>query len=128
MIFKNNQIDGELRAQNDVYTVRDNLSMDKLILSQTILHAGKETRGHHHAGQEEVYFFIFGSGIMILGQQSGTKILGQQEIPVVAGDIVVIPDGVFHRVINTGETDLVFNTVYNRLEQSTTVYAKGAYE
>jgi len=115
MHFINNEIDGELRAQNEVYTVRDNLSMDKLILSQTILHKGKETRGHHHAGQEEVYFFIFGRGRMILADE---------ELYVTAGDVVIIPDGQFHRVINDGESDLVFNTVYNRLEQPTTVYAR----
>lgn len=115
MQFKNNQIEGELRAANDVYTVRDNMSMNKLILSQTILHIGKETRGHYHEGQEEVYFFIFGKGRMILADR---------EFDVVAGDVVVIPDGKFHRVINDGETDLVFNTVYNRLQESTTVYAK----
>jgi len=115
MQFFNNEIDGELRAANAVYTVRDNMSMNKLILSQTILHVGKETRGHYHEGQEEVYFFIFGKGRMILADE---------EFYVTAGDVVIIPDGQFHRVINDGETDLVFNTVYNRLEQSTTVYAK----
>jgi mannose-6-phosphate isomerase-like protein (cupin superfamily) len=39
--------------------------------------------------------------------------VGQEEFVVNAGDIVLIPDGAFHRVINDGEMHLLFNCVFD---------------
>jgi len=102
--LKNNQVEGEIIKDNETYLLRDNKTLKNLILSQTVLHKGQSTRGHSHAGQEEVYYFVHGKADMQVGETIYT---------VRAGDIVLIPDGDFHRVINTGETDCIFNCVFD---------------
>ena len=113
--YENYNILGDFYKKTEPYEVIDNLKLDKLVLSQIVLHSGQETRGHAHDGVEEVYFFQFGQGKMKVGIEI---------VDVQAGSIVLVPDGHLHRVYNTGSTDLVFHTVYNRLEESNTVYAK----
>ena len=113
--YENYNILGDSHRETEVYSVIDNLKLDKLVLSQIVLHSGQETRGHFHDGVEEVYFFQFGQGRIKIGIET---------VDVQAGSIVLVPDGHLHRVYNTGATDLVFHTVYNRLEESNTVYAK----
>lgn len=102
--YENNEVGGDIIKATDVYTLRDNKTLNNLVLSQTILHVGKNTNGHYHNGQEEVYFFVHGRGKMIVGDT---------EMIVKAGDIVLIPDGLFHKVFNTGESDLIFNCVFD---------------
>lgn len=105
--FKN--IGGEVVKQDDRYTVTDNKELSNLILSKTVLHYGKSTTGHSHAGQEEVYMFIEGFGKMQVADE---------QFLVCAGDIVLIPDGHFHRVFNDTKenetnSDLVFICVFD---------------
>ena len=66
--------------------------------------AYKETSGHSHDGQEEVYFFVEGNGIMELDKTRFT---------VRAGDVVPIKDGVFHKVYNDNNEDLYFVCVFD---------------
>jgi mannose-6-phosphate isomerase-like protein (cupin superfamily) len=87
-----NDIGGIIVKQDHRYIVKDNTTLQNLVVSSTELYPEKETSGHSHDGQEEVYYFIEGKGSMILGQKS---------FSVNAGDIVLIPDGAFHKVINT---------------------------
>jgi len=87
-----NDIGGIIVKQDHRYIVKDNMSLQNLVVSSTELYPEKETSGHFHKGQEEVYYFIEGKGSMILGQKS---------FSVKAGDVVLIPDGAFHKVINT---------------------------
>ena len=82
-------IAGKVAKQDDRYTVTDNTDLDNLVLSSTLLKANCSTNGHSHAGQEEIYFFVDGSGKMELDEET---------VHFVAGDIVQIPDGVFHKV------------------------------
>ena len=100
-------IGGSVVKDNETYVLRDNTELKNLVLSQTILHPGKQTRGHRHAGQEEVYFFTIGRGMMIVGDEDSTP------FAVEFGDVVLIPDGAFHRVINDSKLDLVFNCVFD---------------
>lgn len=102
--YKTTNIGGSVVKATAVYTLRDNTELKNLVLSQTILHVNQQTNGHHHTGQEEVYFFMYGQGRMIVGEE---------EFEVEGGDIVLIPDGLFHKVFNTGESDLVFNCVFD---------------
>ena len=104
-----NQFDigGEVIKDNETYRLTDNKSLKNLVLSQTVLHRDQQTRGHRHPGQEEVYFFIRGNGKMIVGEET------DQPFPVSAGYVILIEDGVFHRVINDGDTDLIFNCVFD---------------
>jgi oxalate decarboxylase/phosphoglucose isomerase-like protein (cupin superfamily) len=103
MKLNSTNINGKVIKCNGIYTVIDNTLLKHLVLSQTVLHVAKETTGHYHEGQEEVYFFMYGSGRMIVGDK---------EFDVAGGDIVLIPDGLFHKVFNTGVSDLIFNCVF----------------
>lgn len=97
-------IGGVVVKEDDRYVVRDNTELKNLIVSSTLLHPGKSTSGHSHAGQEEVYQFIYGHGEMELDGE---------RFPVTRGDIVLIKDGVFHRVHNTAAEDLYFVCVFD---------------
>lgn len=103
MKLNSTNINGTTIKANGVYTVIDNTYLKHLVLSQTVLHVAQETTGHYHEGQEEIYFFMYGSGRMIVGDN---------KFEVAGGDIVLIPDGLFHKVFNTGVSDLVFNCVF----------------
>ncbi len=96
---------GKVVKQNDVYTVIDVSELGHLNVSLTILHPGKETSGHTHEGAEEVYNFAEGEGKMKLDEN---------EFPVKKGDIVIIKGGVFHKVFNTGKSDLKFVCVFEK--------------
>lgn len=100
-------VGGQVVKDNSTYLLKDNRDLKRLVLSSTQLYPGQHTRGHRHAGQEEVYLFVQGRGQMIVGDEQ------DQPFPVAAGDIVLIPDGAFHRVINDSDQDLIFNCVFD---------------
>ena len=108
-MIKLNEFDigGEVIKDNETYLLKDNKTLNNLVLSSTKLHRDQSTRGHRHAGQEEVYFFVQGTGKMIVGEEDSEPFM------VSAGTIVLIPDGAFHRVINDGEMHLIFNCVFD---------------
>ena len=97
MKIKLDETDSKVIKSNETYDVIDNTNLNNLVVSKTILHPGKETGGHNHSGQEEVYIFQEGSGKMIVG--SSTHIVKRN-------DIVLIPDGDFHKVFNIGKYEL----------------------
>lgn len=101
----NNDLDGTIVKSNETYVVVDNTVLDRLVVSKTTLYPGKETSGHSHDGQEEVYQFICGSGTMEVGLS---------RFPVCSGDVVLIPSGDFHKVWNSSTADdLVFICVFD---------------
>jgi oxalate decarboxylase/phosphoglucose isomerase-like protein (cupin superfamily) len=102
--YQEHDIGGEVVKDNETYLLKDNRTLKNLVLSSTKLYRGQATRGHSHPGQEEVYFFVSGSGVMIIDEE---------KFRVVAGDVMLIPDGAFHRVINDGEQHLIFNCVFD---------------
>ena len=63
-------IGGYVAKEDDRYVVKDNPFGNTLILSSTFLQAGKETSGHKHQGQEEVYYFVDGEGEMTIDDNS----------------------------------------------------------
>ena len=95
-------IEGEVVKEDDRYTVRDNTSLENLVVSSTRLNPNKSTSGHKHDGQEEVYMFMEGSGTMWLDEN---------EFPVEDGDVVLIADGVFHKV-EAGDGGMYFVCVF----------------
>lgn len=107
MKLKVYDIGGEIVKDNETYLLRDNKSLKNLVLSSTLLYRNQSTRGHRHPGQEEIYFFVQGSGKMIVGDENS------EPFNVYTGDIVFIPNGAFHRVINDGEMNLLFNCVFD---------------
>ena len=104
MKYKIYDIGGEVVKDNETYVLKDNKALNNLVLSSTELKPNQSTRGHAHAGQEEVYYFVSGTGAMELDQTS---------IPVQGGDVVLIPDGAFHRVHNPNNTPLYFVCVFD---------------
>ena len=104
LLFNEHDIGGEVIKDNDTYVVKDNKTLTNIVLSSTYLYNGKMTTGHSHPGQEEVYIFVMGSGIMIVDDD---------KFRVGPGSIVLIPDGAFHKVINDGDTDLIFNCIFD---------------
>tara|TARA_R100001015_G_C4452487_1_gene42164 strand:+ start:63 stop:398 length:336 start_codon:yes stop_codon:yes gene_type:complete len=106
MRIKLNKKDSTIIKQNETYTVIDNTELlNNLVVSKTILHPTKETTGHSHKGQEEVYHFVSGEGQIRIDETVWF---------VGPGDTVLIPDGAFHQVKNDSETeDLVFVCVFD---------------
>ena len=105
--YNTHDIGGEVVKDNETYILKDNKTLKNLVLSSTLLRVGQQTQGHRHPGQEEVYIFVQGHGQMIVGDETDESFF------VHAGDIVLIPDGAFHRVINDGEQNLLFNCVFD---------------
>ena len=67
-------------------------------LAEATVPPGGETIEHLHRRSEEIYDFTAGAGRMRLGED---------EADVRAGDTVVIPAGVRHKLWNTGREPLV---------------------
>ena len=98
-------IGGEVVKDNETYILKDNKTLKNLVLSSTDLKPGQSTRGHSHPGQEEVYYFVSGVGEMELDNN---------KFSVQGGDVVLIPDGAFHRVHNgSGNNTLYFVCVFD---------------
>ena len=104
MKYKIEEIGGVVVKQDERYKVKDNHTLKNLIVSSTLLNPGKSTSGHKHPGQEEVYYFVEGFGEMEIDDEKFT---------VAKGDVVLIPDGVFHRVHNTNLHPLYFVCVFD---------------
>lgn len=96
-------IGGKIVKQDERYIVQDNSELNNLVISSTTLRPNCSTNGHCHAGQEEVYIFIKGHGIMYLDSMP---------MQVKAGDTVPIHDGVHHRV-EAGDTGCYFICVFD---------------
>ena len=104
MRFSINDIGGEVAKQDERYVVKDNTTLKNLVVSSTRLQPRKSTSGHKHEGQEEVYYFIEGTGKMELDDDT---------IKVQPGDVVLIEDGVFHRVHAGMYEELYFVCVFD---------------
>jgi mannose-6-phosphate isomerase-like protein (cupin superfamily) len=74
------------------------LPTEQQSLAEATVPAGAETEEHFHRTTEELYFFTGGVGRMRLGED---------EREVRAGDCVVIPPQIPHKLWNTGENPLV---------------------
>ena len=107
MRYKIDDIGGDIVKEDDRYVVKDNKFLNNLILSSTLLNPGKQTSGHRHAGQEEVYLFVAGDGLMIVDGDE------YKQFKVESGDVVLIPDGAFHQVINNTDEPLYFVCVFD---------------
>jgi|TARA_B110000977_G_C10697845_1_gene346138 mannose-6-phosphate isomerase-like protein (cupin superfamily) len=99
-----NDIGGIIAKEDERYIVKDNTTLKNLVVSSTRLKSRKATSGHSHPGQEEIYYFIEGTGKMELDDVT---------IKVQPGDVVLIEDGVFHRVHAGMHEELYFVCVFN---------------
>ena len=71
-------------------------------LAEASVPRGAETDEHYHVEAEELYYFVAGAGRMRLGED---------EQDVAAGDCVVIPPGVRHKLWNPGGEPLAVGQV-----------------
>jgi mannose-6-phosphate isomerase-like protein (cupin superfamily) len=92
-------VGGEIVKDNETYVLKDNKTLNNLVLSSTDLKAGQSTRGHSHPGQEEVYYFVLGIGEIEIDDK---------RFNVLEGDVVLIPDGAFHRVHNKSKSNNLY--------------------
>ena len=97
-------IGGKIVKEDERYIVKDNSTLKNLIVSSTDLKPGKSTSGHNHPGQEEVYKFVKGKGLMKIDEDV---------FPVSEGDVILIEDGQFHQVINDSTENLYFVCVFD---------------
>lgn len=88
------------REQREAFITADGSSIRELAgipsgnaanqsLAEAVVPPGEQTVAHVHRLSEEIYLFTQGSGRMRLGDEEG---------PVQAGDCVVIPPGVAHKL------------------------------
>ena len=68
-------------------------------LAEATVQPGEATLLHRHRNAEEIYHFLAGRGLMILGDEC---------FDVGVGDTVLIPPGTPHRVANSGAEPLRF--------------------
>lgn len=67
-------------------------------LAEATVGAGRSTLTHYHRESEEVYLVTSGSGRLLLGEE---------ELPLEAGDCVVIPPGTVHKLWADPDAPLV---------------------
>jgi mannose-6-phosphate isomerase-like protein (cupin superfamily) len=85
----------------DRYLVED-ICISDITISKTTLYPDKCTKGHSHS-HTELYYFISGVGQIVIGENT---------IDVGSETNLTIPEDSFHKVYNTGDTDLVFVAVW----------------
>ena len=108
MKVNTNEIGGEITKDNETYILEDNNLLEHMTLSKTTLKPNQSTRGHSHDDLEEVYFFTKGDGRMVLGEK---------EFDVKADDVILIPQGKFHRVINDKDESMEFVCVFEKYDR-----------
>lgn len=104
------KLEGTVMKDEARYVVEDSTYLEDLVVSKTTLHPTQSTKGHWHAKIEEVYMCISGFG----------RIEVEKEIEIIkAGDIVLIKEGLFHRVHNDSQAeDLVFISVFQTYDRA----------
>ena len=73
-----------------------------LLVAWTVLSPHSQQRGHAHVGSEQAYVFIRGNGRMQVEEE--VQYVGQ-------GEMVYVPPGKRHFIVNTGDENLVFIAV-----------------
>ncbi len=91
----------EKEVLRDTYYLIDEKAGPSLRITcgHTTVYPTGSTTGHTHDDMEEIYYFISGEGVMVVGDD---------EFPVHAGDCLYVPPGEFHTTIQKGILPLVF--------------------
>lgn len=89
--------------ENERYTLKTAFDGKELEFSRTELKPHQETRGHFHPN-EEIYIF----------EDACTVILGTMEMDVLAGQTILIPSDLYHKVINKTSSVVSFNCIYTK--------------
>jgi mannose-6-phosphate isomerase-like protein (cupin superfamily) len=71
---------------------------------------GNQLPPHAHPDGEEFYYFLEGTGSILVGDQW---------LDVTGGDFVTVPEGAMHSVKNADDHDLMFLTIRTVKQEST---------
>jgi mannose-6-phosphate isomerase-like protein (cupin superfamily) len=87
----------------DTSTIREILSPRNSVtrrqsLAEAVLRHGVSTLAHSHPNTEEIYYLLYGEGLMAIEEERRS---------VLPGDGIIIPPGTRHQILNTGSEDLV---------------------
>lgn len=89
-----------------VYTVRTHFEKEfdssMSYIREIVLKAGSSVGVHKHDGDEEIYYFVSGKGVMTVDDQ---------EREVEPGDVVLTKTGSSHGLRNSAEEDMIFFVV-----------------
>lgn len=105
----------ENQVNYDLYDMVPEITGFKdLILNMNVIQPGKVgsehkmTTGHSHPDQDEYYFFVKGRGKAVL--KFGKK---QYVFNVKQHDLLTVPRGYWHRLINIGKSEFVFIDIFS---------------
>jgi len=79
---------------------------------------GLTSTTHKHDTEEHAFYILSGSGIIAVGEE---------RIPVGAGDAVFVPPGAMHQVSSEGTEPLRYLVIYAPPGPNVTLREKGAY-
>lgn len=88
--------------QKRLITVDEHHTGDITTMNYAWLDPGSQLESHTHPDGEEFYFFLEGTGQILVGTEW---------LPVKPGDFVTIPAAFTHSLKNTGGINLVFLTI-----------------
>ncbi len=89
------------RTRRDVFVMvqPEQSASGRIMSGYSVIYPGCSTRGHAHADREEVYYFVRGSGVMVVDDV---------ETPVAAGDTLYLKPGPFHATRNPTDLPLEY--------------------
>ena len=87
----------EAFVTKDGSTIRELHHSDAQSLAEATLEPDQATQRHHHRATEEIYVVVKGSGVLEVDGEERT---------IRPGDAVLIPPGAWHRLENTGTSEL----------------------
>lgn len=90
-------IGGEVVKQNDTLLIKENKSINNVVIQSIVLYTNKNTKKLCFHNQDCIYFFIDGKGVFELGNDI---------LYVRNHDFVLVNRDISHRVINTGDINL----------------------
>ena len=103
-------IGGEIVKNDETYKLEDNNYLSNLTYSSTHLNANKNTKGHSHEKEEEVYIFTSGEALMQIDDQFHRA---------KSDDVFLIKAGQFHRVLNKSKThSCTFTCIFQKYDRS----------
>jgi mannose-6-phosphate isomerase-like protein (cupin superfamily) len=70
----------------------------RLSLAEVVIAPGGRSREHYHHQMEEAYYLLQGQARLTVDDE--TCIIGP-------GDAIVIPPGAHHKIVNTGDTEVI---------------------
>ena len=115
-----NDIRGTLITRDGFKTVFQNRELPNMTVLSGELTPNASSDGHLHNCNEEVYHFVDGSGQFLLRYPDEDQGAVEYVYDVEPNSIVLVEEGVFHRVYNSGKEPMKWISVYNgkRREQS----------